>query len=238
MSELSDPLKALISNGMKESCEGKAVLKNVDNATFYRFAQWAYNGYYTPAEHRTVVDATGESGEPQGGKDEGASPASSGIKDTETAAPGPGPWAEEPPHDDFPAPASEPFEVMAQPDDPPASVYDGFRGGTSQGFGWGSLPSKKKSEKGTKYTKQKYAKTKYAEPEYAEPEYAEPEILESLRERRKSLRDRFKNRHYRVRRENSESMPPRANKDESEDYSEVSSNVKVYERLRVCRSRR
>lgn len=41
----------MISGHMAEAQQGFAVLKEVDEATFVRFARWAYAGYYTSAEH-------------------------------------------------------------------------------------------------------------------------------------------------------------------------------------------
>ena len=41
---------------MAEAKEGYAVLKEVDEGTFIRFAQWAYNGYYSAAEHKVMPD--------------------------------------------------------------------------------------------------------------------------------------------------------------------------------------
>ena len=41
----------MINGHMAEAQQGFAVLKEVDEGTFLRFAQWTYRGYYTSAEH-------------------------------------------------------------------------------------------------------------------------------------------------------------------------------------------
>jgi hypothetical protein len=50
VAELSKSLKALVSNGMKESQEGCADWKQVDEDIFLRFAQYAYTGAYADFE--------------------------------------------------------------------------------------------------------------------------------------------------------------------------------------------
>ena len=47
----SKPLERMINGGMAEAQQGFAVLREVDEGTFIRFVQWAYNGYYTVARH-------------------------------------------------------------------------------------------------------------------------------------------------------------------------------------------
>ena len=41
----------MMNGHMAEAQQGFAVLKEVDEGTFTRFAQWAYSGYYVGAEH-------------------------------------------------------------------------------------------------------------------------------------------------------------------------------------------
>ena len=41
----------MINGHMAEAQQGFAVLKEVDEDTFIRFVQWAYDGYYSSAEH-------------------------------------------------------------------------------------------------------------------------------------------------------------------------------------------
>lgn len=49
VSRHSEPLDRTMSGGWAEQHAGFAVLEGVDKDTFLRFAQWAYNGYYTAA---------------------------------------------------------------------------------------------------------------------------------------------------------------------------------------------
>lgn len=51
VSKHSKPLERMIHGQMVEAQQGFAVLKEVDEGTFTRFAQWAYKGYYSAAEH-------------------------------------------------------------------------------------------------------------------------------------------------------------------------------------------
>lgn len=49
VSQHSEPLDRTMNGGWAEKHAGFAVLEGVDKGTFLRFAQWAYNGYYTAA---------------------------------------------------------------------------------------------------------------------------------------------------------------------------------------------
>ena len=46
----------MINGHLIEAQQGFAVLKEVDKGTFTRFAQWAYKGYYSAAEHEDKPD--------------------------------------------------------------------------------------------------------------------------------------------------------------------------------------
>ena len=46
VSQNSKPLDRMINGYMSEAQEGFAVIKDVDEGTFVRFIEWAYNGYY------------------------------------------------------------------------------------------------------------------------------------------------------------------------------------------------
>ena len=48
----SEPLGRLMNGNMSEARNGEAVLKDVDQSTFARFCQWAYEGYYDAEPHR------------------------------------------------------------------------------------------------------------------------------------------------------------------------------------------
>lgn len=50
ITRVSKPLDRLVNGDMCEANRGEAELKNVDGATFTRFCQWAYAGYYYAAE--------------------------------------------------------------------------------------------------------------------------------------------------------------------------------------------
>ncbi|MDI1492548.1 MAG: hypothetical protein OHK93_003762 [Ramalina farinacea] len=51
VSKHSKPLDRLMNADMKEKEERTATLADVEPATFARFLEWAYKGYYTPAPH-------------------------------------------------------------------------------------------------------------------------------------------------------------------------------------------
>ncbi|KAL2036743.1 hypothetical protein N7G274_010538 [Stereocaulon virgatum] len=51
VSRNSKPLGRLINGPMAEAQQGFAVIDDVDEGTFVRFIQWAYNGYYDAAKH-------------------------------------------------------------------------------------------------------------------------------------------------------------------------------------------
>ena len=51
ISQYSKPLERMINGHMAEAQQGFAVLKEVDEGTFIRFVQWAYNGYYSSPKH-------------------------------------------------------------------------------------------------------------------------------------------------------------------------------------------
>ena len=52
VSQNSKPLDRMINGYMSEAQEGCAVIKDVDEGTFVRFIQWAYNGYYEAGEFK------------------------------------------------------------------------------------------------------------------------------------------------------------------------------------------
>ena len=52
VSQNSKPLDRMINGYMSEAQEGFAIIKDVDEGTFVRFIQWAYNGYYEAAEFK------------------------------------------------------------------------------------------------------------------------------------------------------------------------------------------
>ena len=52
VSRNSKPLDRMINGYMSEAQEGFAVIKDVDEGTFVRFIQWAYNGYYEAGEFK------------------------------------------------------------------------------------------------------------------------------------------------------------------------------------------
>ncbi|KAM0805424.1 hypothetical protein BDR22DRAFT_884955 [Usnea florida] len=58
VSQHSKPLERMMNGHMAEAQQGFAVLKEVDEGTFTRFAQWAYSGYYTSAEHEVQPNTT------------------------------------------------------------------------------------------------------------------------------------------------------------------------------------
>ncbi|KAL8760305.1 MAG: hypothetical protein Q9199_000087 [Rusavskia elegans] len=58
VSQHSRPLDRMMNGDMSEAQKGYAVLKEVDEDTFGRFAEWANKGYYTPGEVVTWLDHT------------------------------------------------------------------------------------------------------------------------------------------------------------------------------------
>lgn len=48
ITRVSKPLDRLMNGDMREAHSGEAEIRNVDEATFARFSQWAYTGHYTP----------------------------------------------------------------------------------------------------------------------------------------------------------------------------------------------
>lgn len=52
VTSVSRPLDSLMNGNMIEAETGEAVLEDVDRATFARFCQWVYEGYYDAAVHR------------------------------------------------------------------------------------------------------------------------------------------------------------------------------------------
>ncbi|KAF9630934.1 hypothetical protein BFW01_g1805 [Lasiodiplodia theobromae] len=50
VSRYSEPLGRMMTNGMKESREGKAFLKDVDPDTFFRFAEFIHSGDYSAVD--------------------------------------------------------------------------------------------------------------------------------------------------------------------------------------------
>ena len=72
--KVSKPLGNMMENGMKESCEGSAVLKDVDKATFGRFGAFIYPGDYNPAlpspfRNKTVPTSAAFRSDPVAGPD-------------------------------------------------------------------------------------------------------------------------------------------------------------------------
>ena len=57
VTQVSKPLDRMINGYMSEAQEGFAELKEVDEGTFVRFIQWAYNGYYDAGEFK--IDSPG-----------------------------------------------------------------------------------------------------------------------------------------------------------------------------------
>ena len=57
VSRHSRPLDRMMNGDMSEAQKGYAVLEDVDEGTFGRFTEWAYEGYYTPGQviHRSFV---------------------------------------------------------------------------------------------------------------------------------------------------------------------------------------
>ena len=52
VTQVSKPLDRMINGYMSEAQEGFAEIKEVDEGTFVRFIQWAYNGEYEPGEFK------------------------------------------------------------------------------------------------------------------------------------------------------------------------------------------
>lgn len=52
VSHYSKPLDRMINGEMVEAQQGFAFLKDTDEGTMARFAEWAYKGYYTPANFK------------------------------------------------------------------------------------------------------------------------------------------------------------------------------------------
>ncbi|KAL8924723.1 MAG: hypothetical protein Q9172_002541 [Xanthocarpia lactea] len=61
VSRHSRPLDRMMNGDMSEAQKGYAVLEDVDEGTFGRFAEWAYEGYYTPGQ---VIDRSLDSPSP------------------------------------------------------------------------------------------------------------------------------------------------------------------------------
>jgi len=59
VSAVSEPLFALMNNGMLESKRGSAWLEDVDEGTFARFSEWVYAKNYSAAPPRKVEGASG-----------------------------------------------------------------------------------------------------------------------------------------------------------------------------------
>lgn len=51
---VSDPLDAMMSNGMRESLTGVAVLEDVDVSTFAGFCEFVYSGSYKTPERKEL----------------------------------------------------------------------------------------------------------------------------------------------------------------------------------------
>lgn len=58
VSQHSRPLDRMMNGDMSEAQKGYAVLKEVEEDTFGRFAEWANKGYYTPGEVIILLDDT------------------------------------------------------------------------------------------------------------------------------------------------------------------------------------
>ncbi|KAI9886656.1 MAG: uracil DNA glycosylase [Watsoniomyces obsoletus] len=54
----SDPLNALVNGPMSEAKDGCALLKDVDEDTFVRFAEFAYRGDYTAGDPEILLDSS------------------------------------------------------------------------------------------------------------------------------------------------------------------------------------
>ena len=52
VASVSRPLDSLMNGNMIEAETGEVILRDVDQATFARFCQWVYEGYYDAAVHR------------------------------------------------------------------------------------------------------------------------------------------------------------------------------------------
>ena len=70
VSHRSRPLDRMINGDLSEVQKGYAVLEGVEESTFARFAEWAYQGYYTPAvvSHRLLDDSGSEKSLTQDGR--------------------------------------------------------------------------------------------------------------------------------------------------------------------------
>jgi hypothetical protein len=58
ISQLSQPLKTLVSGRMKEAIEGCVVWDDVDEQTFARFGKWAYTGDYEAAAPEILLESS------------------------------------------------------------------------------------------------------------------------------------------------------------------------------------
>ena len=65
VSRHSKPLDRMINGHMTEAQSGFAVIEDVDEGTFVRFIQWAYNGYYEAGEFK-IDSPTADSTSPNG----------------------------------------------------------------------------------------------------------------------------------------------------------------------------
>lgn len=74
VSHHSRPLGCMINGHMAEAENGFAVLKEVDGGTFRRFIEWAYKGYYTPADIKIEINSPPSPTPPQKEECETAEP--------------------------------------------------------------------------------------------------------------------------------------------------------------------
>lgn len=89
VSQNSKPLDRMINGHMSEAREGFAVIEDVDEGTFVRFIQWAYNGYYGAGEFK--IDSPRPDSAPLEEK------VASGAHLEEPASAADAPYPEEPP---------------------------------------------------------------------------------------------------------------------------------------------
>ncbi|KAI9886655.1 MAG: hypothetical protein M1823_001569 [Watsoniomyces obsoletus] len=82
IAQQSDPLGTLVNGPMSESQAGEVILPDVDEGTFIRFGQFAYNKDYTPGNPEILLDASKiEAGDGTQADDEGWSVAVAAIPD-------------------------------------------------------------------------------------------------------------------------------------------------------------
>ena len=209
VSRHSKPLDRMINGYMSEAQKGFAVIKDVDEGTFVRFIQWAYNGYYEAGEFKIDSPrADSASLEEQVGEEP--------YPEEPASAPAPVSYLEEPyPEEPASAPAPESYleepapEESAEAAPVEAAISDQF--GISKG-GWRRSSSRnrflKKGRKGVEVV------------------HIRPGALPTSRQ---GLKELFIGRRPTVSREAVSICPPRPNQAPNEDYTEVFlSHARVY----------